>query len=406
MPIGLLITLGLVALGMALSLWPPSRLGLGGAITWFISALPNESPFLICYWLGASTWLAASQGNLHGLGVWVAVGLATASFVGTPVLVRRSLRASPAIEQALDRGIGGWRHAGGGQSLAADPPWARILFAPLPIFHAGVRRIPNLSYGDAGRRNCLDLYRRRADSSGGPVLIHLHGGGFSLAPGRKSFYARRLLFRLARQGWVCISANYRLGSAGTFPDDLIDVKKVIAWARAHAIEYGGDPDRIVLVGSSYGARLATLTGFTTGDSAYQPEFEQADTSVAAVVGLYGYYGETDSRESLPSSPFDYAERGSPPLLIAHGEHDTLTSAKTARTLAERVLRASSEPVVYVELPGAQHSFDLLASIRFEAVIDGIEAFTASITSTRSPGRYRPCSAAERSGSNGIGPADA
>lgn len=382
MPIGFLITLVLVAFGMAASLWPLSRSGLGGLVTWFVSALPNESPFLAFYWMGASTWLAFSQGNVHATGVWVATGLAVASFAATPVLVRRSLRAAPAMEEALDRGIGpGWRRAGAGQPIGATPPWARILFAPLPLFHPGVSRIANLSYGDAGRRNRLDLYRRRAGGTGGPVLIHLHGGGSSLAPGRKSFYARRLLFRLARQGWVCISANYRLGPAGTFPDDLIDVKKVIAWARAHAVEYGGDSDRIVLAGSSYGARLATLAGFTTGDPSLQPGFEQADTTVAAVIGLYGYYGETNSRKSLPSSPFDYAQRGSPPLLIAHGDQDTLTSANTARKLAEHALRASSEPVVYAELPGAQHSFDLLASIRFEAVIGGIEAFTNAIAAS-------------------------
>ena len=197
--------------------------------------------------------------------------------------------------------------------------------APLPLFHPGVRRIANLSYGDAGRRNRLDLYRRRRGGSGGPVLIHLHGGGFSLAPGRRSFYARRLLFRLARQGWVCVSATYRLQSAAAFPDELVDVKKVIAWARAHAGEHGGDPDRIVLVGSSFGARLATLAGFTMNDPTFQPGFEQADTSVAAVVGLYGYYGGIASRRSPPSSPFDYAERGSAPLLVVHGDQDTFTS---------------------------------------------------------------------------------
>jgi acetyl esterase/lipase len=68
-----------------------------------------------------------------------------------------------------------------------------------------------------------------------------------------------------------------------------------------------------------------------------------------------------------------------PLLIFHGDHDTFTSAKRARALAERARNASANPVVYVELPGAQHSFDLLTSIRFEAVIDGIEAFAASLT---------------------------
>jgi acetyl esterase/lipase len=128
-----------------------------------------------------------------------------------------------------------------------------------------------------------------------------------------------------------------------------------------------------------------LAGFTTNDPAFQPGFEEADTSVTAVVGLYGYYGGIDSRQSLPSSPFDYARRGSVPLLIVHGEQDTLTPAKRARALAERARRASANPVVYVELPGAQHSFDLLSSIRFEAVIDGIEAFAASIPASNPPG---------------------
>lgn len=69
---------------------------------------------------------------------------------------------------------------------------------------------------------------------------------------------------------------------------------MIAWAHAHASEHGGDPGRIVLVGSTFGARLATLAGFTAGDPTFQPGFEQSDTSVAAVVGLYGYCGGIDS----------------------------------------------------------------------------------------------------------------
>ena len=363
MPVGLLITAGLVVLGMAASLWPVFRSGRLGLATWFVSAIPNESPFLVFYWMAASVGLASSQGGgLHGANLWVALGFAAVPLAAAPVLARRSLRAAPAIERAL------------GQSINARTPWVRVLFAPLPVLHPGVKRRANLSYGPAGRRNRLDLYTRRHSGSSGPVLIHLHGGGFSLAPGRRSFYARRLLFRLAREGWVCISATYRLTPAASFPDELVDVKRVIAWARARVHEHGGDPDRIVLVGSSFGARLATLAGITANDPAFQPGFEQADTSVAAVVGLYGYYGGIASRQSLPSSPFDYAERGSAPLLIVHGDQDTLTSATQARALAERAREASANPVVYAELPGAQHSFDLLASIRFEAVIGGIEAF--------------------------------
>jgi acetyl esterase/lipase len=377
MPVGLIVTAGLIALGIATSLWPPFRSGLPGLATWFVSAIPNESPLLAFYWMGAATGLAFSQGELHGLLLWVALCLAAVPLAATPVLVRRSLRAAPTIEQAFDGAIGPqWRRAGTMHSIAPRRAPGRILIAPLPLFHPGVTRMSNISYGDAGRRNRLDLFQRREGGSSGPVLIHLHGGGSTFAPGRRSFYARRLLFRLARQGWVCISATYQLQPAATFPDELIDVKRVLAWARARVGEYGGDPDRIVLVGSSFGARLATLAGFTTNDPVFQPGFEQADTSVAAVIGLYGYYGSITSRRLLPSSPFDYAKRGSPPLLIVHGDQDTLTSARRARALAERARAASANPVVYVELPGAQHSFDLLTSIRFEAVIDGVQAFAA------------------------------
>jgi acetyl esterase/lipase len=381
-PVGFLIGTAVVAVGVAAALWPPSRSGLLGVVSWFLSAIPNESPFLALYYVGASILFTYSQGDLHGVPVWVEIGLVAALFAGTPVLVRRSLRAAPAIEQALDRAFGpGCRRAGPAR-ITPKPQWRRIVFAPLPLFHPGVRRVSNLSYGDAGRRNRLDLYRRRGGGGGGPVLIHLHGGGSSFAPGRKSFYARRLLFRLARQGWVCLSATYRL--SGTFPDALIDVKKTIAWARTHAGEHGGDPDRIVLTGSSFGARLATLAGFTANDPAFQPGFEQADTSVAAVVGLYGYYGSITDHNSPPSSPLDYADRSSAPLFIVHGDQDTLTPPKRARTLAEKAAGATANPVVYAELPGAQHSFDLLSSIRFEAVIDGIEAFATSVAAQARP----------------------
>jgi acetyl esterase/lipase len=369
-PVGFAITAALVIVGLAVAVWPPSRSGLLGLLVWLVSAIPNESPFLAFYWLAGSTLLAYGQGGLRGGGVWAALGLTAAPLVATPVLVRRSLRAAPALEQAL------------GRPIPRRPPWARALFAPLPLFHPGVKRIANLSYGDAGRRNRLDVYRPRHGGGRGPVLIHLHGGGFSFLPGRRSFYARRLLFRLAREGWVCISATYRLQPAATFPDELVDVKKVIAWARARAIEYGGDPDRIVLAGSSFGARLATLAGFTVNDPAFQPGFEHADTSIAAVVGLYGYYGGIASREALPSSPLDYAHRGSVPLLIVHGGQDTFTAASQARALAEQARRKAAKPVVYAELPGAQHSFDLLSSIRVEAVIDAIEAFLESVAVPR------------------------
>lgn len=89
---------------------------------------------------------------------------------------------------------------------------------------------------------------------------------------------------------MCISANYRLRPAVTFPDHLIDVKKVIAWAREHARDYGADPSAVFVAGSSSGGQLAALAALTSNDPRYQPGFEHADTSVNAAICLHGYYG--------------------------------------------------------------------------------------------------------------------
>jgi acetyl esterase/lipase len=85
----------------------------------------------------------------------------------------------------------------------------------------------------------VDVYRHRSHPSGAPTLVYVHGGGFFI--GNKARDARPLIHRLASQGWVCISANYRLRPAATFPDHLIDLKKVIAWVREHGDEYGRRP---------------------------------------------------------------------------------------------------------------------------------------------------------------------
>ncbi|HEY1315733.1 MAG TPA: alpha/beta hydrolase [Gaiella sp.] len=383
MPIGYLITVALMALAMLLALVPLDRPALLRTASWTLGSVVNESPFVAFYWILAATLLALAQGDLDTPVAWVALGIGCVTFLGTPILLRRSLEAGPAVEAALAEGLGrGWRDT-------IDPalvsqfrhrlPWLRILLAPLPFLHRGVAHTRNLSYGDAGRRNRLDVYHHPARPAGAPVLIHLHGGGFFM--GRKSFYSRALLVELARHGWVCISASYRLRPRAVFPDYLVDAKKVIAWARGHAAEYGADPSLVFVAGSSAGAHLAATAALTPNHSVFQPGFEGADTTVEGAICLFGYYGPVDrGRQPLPSSPFDYVQPGAPPILIAHGEYDMLVPVEQARALAERIREVSESPVVYAELPGGPHNFDLFHSIRFEILVDGIEAFTAWVRS--------------------------
>src|SRR4029450_1046335 len=83
----------------------------------------------------------------------------------------------------------------------------------------------------------------------------------------------------------------------------------------------------------------------------------------------------------------------PPFFVAHGDLDTLVVVDDVRCFTERLRACSSSPVVYAELPGGQHSFDFFRSIRFEAVVDGIESFAAWIRSR--DGDQSPSADAER-----------
>jgi acetyl esterase/lipase len=346
---------------------------------WF-GYLVNELPFIAFYWLLASTLLAIGQGDVDSPGGWVAFGLAALTAAALLVIAWRGIRARGAVEHALSEGLGAGWHTAINPAMAARLrrrlPYPQILFAPFFVRRRDVERVANISYGDAGKENLLDVYRHRSHPSSRPTLVYMHGGRFR--SGRKNHEARPLLYRLASQGWLCISANYRLSPA-QFPEHLIDVKKVIAWVREHGQEYGADPAVVFVAGSSAGGHLASMAALTVNDATFQPGFEHADTSVTAAISLYGYYGGLDTNR-LPSSPLAYVRASAPPFFVAHGDQDTLVLVEDARLFVERLRSTSLNPVVYAELPGAQHAFDLFHSIRFETVVDGVEAFAAWVRS--------------------------
>lgn len=260
--------------------------------------------------------------------------MAALTTTGLGVVAWRGLQAGPAIEQAIGRELGTGRDHPAHPRLPRAYSLARILLTPFPLWRRDVERIANVSYGDAGRANRLDLYRHRSHPAGAPLLIHFHGGHFRM--GAKSREARAIFYRLAGHGWVCVSANYRLREAGRFPNSLIDAKKAIAWARRHAPEYDADPTVLVVAGSSAGAHLASMAALTPNDPAFQPGFEHEDTSVSAAVCLYGYCGNRDFTGPLASSPLAYAQADAPPFFIAHGTNDTGTSVEAAAHFAEQL----------------------------------------------------------------------
>ena len=381
MPIGYLVTTGLIA-AVAVSAVArhrprrssPFRLS-------YLFGLWLNWPLVTFLLLVASTALAIDQNGVGSPWLWIGLGLAVVASAALVILRQRARGTGPALERALDEGLGAdWRDRVDAElaaRLRRRPSLVRILLAPISARRRGIERIANIRYGPARRANLLDLYRDRSDRSGRPVLIHLHPSF-----GSKRLGARYLFHRLAGEGWICVGANYRRASGDGFSDPLTDVKKVIAWVREHAPEYGADPTAIFVAGSSLGGHLASLAAFTPGDEASQPGFESADTSVAGAISLYGYYGQAASGGS-PSSRFGYRTSNAPPCFVVHGDQDTLVIVEDARGFVEQLRATSSNPVVYAELPGAQHGFDLFRSRRLDTVVDAIEAFTAHVLSAPS-----------------------
>jgi acetyl esterase/lipase len=343
-PVGYAWTVAVTILGVACALTSWRRFG---TATFLPAMLASELPFLLGYSLVAATALAFAEGDLDSPPGVAAAVVALLSLAGLLVVVRRALRARPAVWQALDEGLGGgWRDL----VSPRRRPWAKILRAPLFTGGGGVDRIRDIAYGEHPRRNRLDVYRRRDRPVGGPVLLHLHGGAFR--SGHKGREARPLIYHLARRGWVCVSANYRLRPSATPADQAADTARAIAWVRAHAADYGGDPTSLFLTGSSAGAYLCAQAVFG------------GERDIAGVICRYGYYGALVPAGDIPA------------FLVVHGENDVLVPAADARRFADRVRAMSASSVVYAELPGGHHVFDIFQSIRGAAVVDAVDAFAA------------------------------
>ena len=133
-----------------------------------------------------------------------------------------------------------------------DAPGVRAIYAPLAPAQpgAGVATTTDIAFG-ADEKQRLDVYRPQ---SGGttplPVLVFVHGGAFV---GGDKAQSANVGYAFARRGVVVIVTNYRLAPAHPFPAGAEDVAAAVAWTRANAAQYGGDPARIVLMGHSAGA---------------------------------------------------------------------------------------------------------------------------------------------------------
>jgi acetyl esterase/lipase len=281
------------------------------------------------------------------------------------------------------------------------PPVWRALQHRRQLYRTSVR------YGSVPEQQ-LDVWRGKdLPQRPAPVLIFVPGGAW--VHGSRALQGYALLSHLAEQGWVCLSIDYRVAPHHRWPRHIIDVKTAIAWAHANVDKYGGDRDFITVAGCSAGGHLAALAGLTGNTGEFADELpEGADTSVDAVVSVYGRYDWQD--RSTPerrrfvdflqrvvvgkkadrhpeiyrdASPIARVHRGAPPFLVVHGSNDTIIPVQQARDFADRLRSVSRSDVGYLELPGAGHGFDMTDGVRTGAAATAVGLFLNQIHRNRS-----------------------
>jgi acetyl esterase/lipase len=240
------------------------------------------------------------------------------------------------------------------------------LYAPLqpkePYAWLEVTR--DLKYGPH-ERNALDVFTTNDAEAGKsvvakPVIVFVHGGGFARGAKRTDgtpFYDNIGLWAVGAD-FVGVTLNYRLAPQSTWPSGIEDLRAAVAWLKANAVGFGGDPNKIVLWGHSAGAAHVA-------DYVANAAKRSVDAGIAGAVltsGFYDlgtevsvwkvYYGEDVST---------YAERSSLPGLVATNVPLFVNDAEldpdmfreeTDKLVAARA--AAGKPIERVHLTGHSH----------------------------------------------------
>jgi acetyl esterase/lipase len=383
---------------------PLSRRGYLSIYAFSFGVFATELPLQLL--AGQFALLAAVTRKLSPRLRWFSWLVSALSWLGLLGLHRLGTRANVPLTAALDAGLGTdrrtesgdlWKRPAGA-GTAKNPGVVRMLRVYRDYAHH-----TDISYGDHGARNHLDIWRRPDLDRGGraPVLLQIPGGAWMVGSKRQQAYP--LMSHLAELGWVCVAINYRLSPRSTWPDHIVDVKRALAWTKEHIAEYGGDPDWIAITGGSAGGHLSALAALTANDPQFQPGFESADTSVRAAVPFYGVYDFTGNdsgnhpllvptlakyvfklrraelAEALrAASPITHVSADAPPFFVLHGANDSLIPVEQARAFSARLREVSRQPVAYAELPFAQHAFEIFGSVRAAHAAVAVEQFLAEI----------------------------
>ena len=273
-------------------------------------------------------------------------------------------------------------------------PAACVLFAAGTIFAAD--RADLMGYVPGAEVMKVDVTDGRIDTISGIIYSQVKSLR-SIRQLRMTVMTPRTKARkpavVYRAGFVVAAAEYRTVPV-KFPALVEDGKAAVRYLRAHADEYGIDPERIGVIGDSAGGYLVQMLGATNGEKAFDKgDFTNVSSDVQAVCTIYGIsdltsigegldpaqakvyaspavteallvhgpaFGKSpggsilsDREKAMNASSLGHIDGSEPPFLIMHGSGDRLVSPMQSAHLAQALRKAGTD-VEYVLVEGAGH----------------------------------------------------
>jgi acetyl esterase/lipase len=246
----------------------------------------------------------------------------------------------------------------------------------------GVEITRSIAYGE-GTRRTLDVYRPKA-ATAAPVVVFFYGGSWQ--SGHKEIYLF-VAAALARRGYVTVVPDYRVYPEVRYPDFLDDGARAVRWAKDNAARFGGDPQKMFVMGHSAGAYIAAMLAL---DDRWLQKVDLApERDIAGLIGISGPYDFLPLTGTLrtifgganvpATQPISHVSAGAPPALLVTGERDGMVEPSNSSRLAAR-LHAAGDDATVLTYPWVGHLTIIGAfarPLRFLApVLHDVDAFIA------------------------------
>jgi acetyl esterase/lipase len=245
-----------------------------------------------------------------------------------------------------------------------------------PLAPEGIVVLRDVVFGKGGTEDLhADIAYPKNATGPLPAVIYIHGGGWIGGTDKEGD-----ITGLAHHGYFAASIEYRLSNVAKWPAQIQDCKLAVRWLRANAAKYNVDPNRIGTWGASAGGHLVACLGTMADVKEYEGDGGYPGVS-SAVQAVVDYFGPTDfthagiySPEAIrltqelfgvpyeqnpdlwkSGSPVFYVKTGDPPMLLVHGDADTLVPLAQS-TVFDAALTQAGVPHQFLIVKNAGHGF--------------------------------------------------